>query len=115
MDKSITRMQLNDLTYKISDSIFKVHTIPGPGCLERVYQATLIYELKNKLQLVSQVGLPVDYNDVILELGFRIENQVEDQIIIEVKSIEALHDVHKRQLPTYFMLSGKKIWTFGEL
>ena len=57
----------------------------------------------------SQVGLPVDYNGVKLELGFRIDILVEDEVIIEIKSLESLHDVHKKQLLTYLRLSGKKL------
>lgn len=55
------------------------------------------------------MGVPVNYNDVKLELGFRLDILVEDQVIVEVKSVEALHDVHKKQLLTYLKLTGKKI------
>ena len=103
-------MDLKDLTYKIRGAIFKVHTALGPGLLESVYEAALAYELVQLgLRIVTQVGLPVNYNNVKLELGFRIDIIVEDWIIIEVKSVESLHDVHKKQLLTYLKLSGKKI------
>ena len=103
-------MDLNDLAYKIRGAIFKVHTTLGPGLLESVYEAALSYELiQLGLNIVTQVGLPVNYNSIKLELGFRIDIIVENCVIIEVKSVEALDDVHKKQLLTYLKLSGKKI------
>ncbi|HEX4876965.1 MAG TPA: GxxExxY protein [Chitinophagaceae bacterium] len=103
-------MDINDLTYKIRGAIFKVHTTLGPGLLESVYEAALLYEIMQLgLKAVSQVGLPVNYKDVLLELGFRLDLLVEDAVIIEIKSVETLHDVHKKQLLTYLKLSGKKI------
>ena len=103
-------MDINDLTYKIRGAIFKVHKSLGPGLLESVYEAALAYELMQLgLKIFSQVGLPVNYNGVLLELGFRIDILVEDLVIIEIKSVETLHDVHKKQLLTYLKLSGKKI------
>ena len=103
-------MDINDLTYKIRGAIFKVHQALGPGLLESVYEAALMYELMQiGLKVVSQMGLPVNYNGVLLELGFRIDILVEDLVIIEIKSVEILHDVHKKQLLTYLKLSGKKI------
>ena len=103
-------MDINDLTYKIRGAIFKVHKTLGPGLLESVYEAALVYELMQLgLKVISQVGLPVNYNGVLLELGFRIDIIVEDSVIIEVKSIETLHDVHMKQVLTYLRLSGKKL------
>ena len=103
-------VDINELTYKIRGAIFKVHKSLGPGLLESVYQAALVYELMQLgLKVFSQVGLPVNYNGVLLELGFRIDILVEDLVIIEIKSVEILHDVHKKQLLTYLKLSEKKI------
>jgi GxxExxY protein len=103
-------MNLNDLIYKIRGCIFRVHNTLGPGLLESVYEAVLSYELRKKgLQIETQLGIPVRYDDVKLDLGFRLDILVEDLVIIEVKSIEALHDVHKKQLLTYLKLSEKKI------
>jgi GxxExxY protein len=103
-------MDLNDLTYKIRGAIFKVHQTLGPGLLESVYEAALIYELMQMgLRVSSQVGIPVNYNGVLLELGFRMDILVEDSVVIEIKSVETLHDVHKKQLLTYLKLSEKKI------
>ena len=103
-------MDLNDLTYKIRGAVFKVHQTLGPGLLESVYEAALIYELMQMgLRVSSQVGIPVNYNGILLELGFRMDILVEDSVVIEIKSVETLHDVHKKQLLTYLKLSGKKI------
>lgn len=104
------RMELNDLTYKIRGAIFKVHSSLGPGLLESVYVAALAYELmQDDLSILTQIGVPVNYNEVKLELGFRLDILVDDKVIVEVKSVEALHDVHKKQLLTYLKLTGKKI------
>lgn len=103
-------MELNDLTYKIRGTIFTVHNTLGPGLLESVYEAAMIYELDLLgLSVQSQVGIPVNYNDVFLELGFRADIIVENTVILEIKSIEMLHDVHKKQLLTYSKLSNKKL------
>jgi GxxExxY protein len=103
-------MNLNDLTYKIRGCIFKVHSTLGPGLLESVYEAVLSYELrKNGLNIETQLGIPVIYDNIKLDLGFRLDILVENLVIVEVKSIEALHDVHKKQLLTYLKLSEKKI------
>ena len=103
-------MNINDLTYQIRGAIFKVHKVLGPGLLESVYEAALAYELiASGMNIKTQVGLPVVYEKVQLELGFRIDILVEDMVIIEIKSVELLHDVHKKQLLTYLKLSGKKI------
>jgi GxxExxY protein len=105
-----SQMELNDLTYKLRGAIYKVHSTLGPGLLESVYEAALMYEILELGLLVrSQVGLPVQYNNVRLELGFRLDILVEDRVIIEIKSIETLLDVHKKQLLTYLKLSGKKL------
>ena len=88
----------------------ELHKELGPDLLESVYEAALIYELNLLgLQVVSQVGIPVNYNGVFLELGFRADIIVENTIIIEIKSIEVLHDVHKKQLLTYLKLANKKL------
>lgn len=101
---------LNDLTYAIRGCIFKVHKVLGPGLLESVYEGALSYELeKAGLKAQRQVGLPVQYEDVFLDLGFRMDILVADAIVLELKSVEAVHDVHKKTLLTYLKLSGKKI------
>ena len=103
-------MEINELTFNIRSAIFTVFKELGPGLLESVYESALTYELKILgFHVLTQVPLPVVYKDMNLELGFRIDILVENQVIIEVKSVESLHDVHKKQLLTYLKLSGKKI------
>lgn len=103
-------MTINEISYIIRGAIFEVHKTLGPGLLESVYEAALAHELRLKnLTILTQIGLPVQYKDQLLELGFRIDILVENAIIIELKSIETLHDVHKKQLLTYLKLSDKKL------
>ena len=103
-------MNLNELTYKIRGAIFKVHNTLGPGLFESVYEAALAYELiKEGFSVQTQLGVPVMYEEMKLELGFRLDIIVENSVIVEVKSIEVLNNVHKKQLLTYLKLTGKKI------
>ncbi len=103
-------MELNDLTFKIRGAIFTVFNELGPGLLEHVYEATLAFELKRSgLNVKTQVALPVIYKEVKLEIGYRMDILVENQVIVEIKSVELLHDLHKKQLLTYLRLSGKKL------
>jgi GxxExxY protein len=103
-------MTINEISYIIRGAIFEVHKNLGPGLLESVYEAALAYELRSQnLIIATQVGLPVNYKGQKLELGYRIDILVENTIIIEIKSVEVLHDVHKKQLLTYLKLSDKKL------
>jgi len=103
-------MTENDISYKVRGAIFKVFKVLGPGLLESVYEAALMHELsKDGLKVKSQVALPVVYDDVKLELGFRIDLLVENKVIIEVKSVENLSEVHHKQVLTYLKLSGLKL------
>jgi GxxExxY protein len=103
-------LEINDLTYQIRGAIFKVQKALGPGLLESVYEAVLVYELQQiGLKVRTQVGIPVIYENVKLELGFRLDILVEETVIIEIKSVETLLDVHKKQLLTYLKLADKKL------
>lgn len=103
-------MEENDITYKIRGCIFAVYRNLGPGLFESVYEAALVYELKkNNLEVKSQVPLPVFYEGIQLEVGFRIDVLVEDKVIVEIKSVEELSKVHYKQLLTYLKLSDKKV------
>jgi GxxExxY protein len=103
-------MLYEDLTYAIRAAIFNVHKELGPGLLESVYEAALIHELRLQgLSPKNQVPIEVIYKDVNLNIGFRIDILVNDTVILEIKSVEYLHDVHKKQVLTYLKLSGKKI------
>ncbi|MBS4043946.1 MAG: GxxExxY protein [Chitinophagaceae bacterium] len=103
-------MELDDLTYKIRGAFFEVHKELGPGLLESVYEMALMREFELQgLKAKSQVVLPVSYKDAFLELGFRLDIIVEHKVIIEIKSVKAIEDVHKKQLLTYLKLSELKI------
>jgi GxxExxY protein len=103
-------MTENEIATVILDAAFKIHRTLGPGLLESVYQATLEFELqKRRLNVVRQVGLPVYYEDIKLELGFRVDLIVDDKVIIEIKSVEALAPVHRKQLLTYLRLMNLRL------
>ena len=103
-------MEINELSYLVRGAIFTVHKELGPGLLESVYEAALSYELKSLgLRVSTQLGLPVKYKQALLEIWFRLDILVENQLIIEIKSVEILKDVHKKQLLTYLKLSDKKL------
>lgn len=103
-------MEENDITYKIRGCIFAVYRNLGPGLLESVYEAALVYELKKyNFEVKSQVGLPVLYEGIKLEIGFRLDVLVEEKVVIEIKSVEELSKIHYKQLLTYLKLSEKKV------
>lgn len=103
-------MTENEIAKEIVDAAFKVHTILGPGLLESVYDAVLSYELEKRgLQVVRQQALPVIYETVKLDEGFRADLVVEGKVIVELKSVETLALVHKKQLLTYLRLSDLKL------
>ncbi len=99
-------MELDDLTYKIRGALFEVYNQLGPGLLESVYEMALMKEFELQgIKAKSQVALPVEYKGEYLELGFRLDIIVEQKVIIEIKSVKELEDVHKKQLLTYLKLS----------
>lgn len=103
-------MTENEIGTIILDCAFKVHKELGPGLLESTYQTCLVYELNEKgMSLEVEKALPVVYRDVKLEAGYRIDILVENKVIIELKSVEALNDIHLAQILTYLKLSDKKL------
>ena len=103
-------MTENQIARIVVDAAFKIHKTLGPGLLESVYEAVLDFELQKRgLAVARQVGLPVHYEGVKLELGFRIDLIVQHKLIIEVKSIEVLAPVHKKQLLTYLRLTDLRL------
>ncbi len=100
----------NALTSEIIAAAIEVHRHLGPGLLESAYEACLLYELhKRGLKAVSQVGLPVVYDEVKIDVGYRIDVLVEDSVILELKSVDKLAPLHEAQLLSYLKLSGKKV------
>jgi len=108
----------NQIATIIVDACFKVHTTLGPGLLESVYESVLFYELEKRgLSVNKQQVIPISYDGTQFEEGFRADLIVEDKVIIELKSIERVMPVHKKQLLTYLRLSDRKLGllvNFGE-
>lgn len=103
-------MTENELSKIIVDCCYKIHTTLGPGLLESVYEEVLCYELgKNNLAFYRQRGIPVIYDEVRMELGFRADIIVENKVIIEIKSVEHIAPVHPKQLLTYLRITGLKL------
>jgi GxxExxY protein len=103
-------MNLTDITYHVRGAIFAVYNELGPGLLESYYERALTCELETRgLSLQQQVPVKAAYKGLPMDLGFRIDVLVESQVIIEIKSVDLLHDVHKKQLLTYLKLTKKKI------
>lgn len=103
-------MENNLLTEQILKAAFKVHTELGPGLLESAYEECLYYELKQAGFIVDkQKALPLIYYEVKLDAGYRIDLLVENAVVVEVKAVEALNDVHTAQVLTYLKLSGCKV------
>lgn len=103
-------MTENELSFIIRGCIFKVHKKLGPGLLESVYQMALAEELRLEgLEIEEQVPIGVVYQDKEQAIGFKLDILVEKKVVIEIKSVEILLDVHHRQLITYLKLSGMKL------
>ncbi len=103
-------MHENPISKEIVDAAFKLHTKLGPGLLESVYEVVLAYELKNRnLRVERQVRVPVEYERVRFDEGYRLDLLVEDKVIVEIKSIEQIAAVHKKQLLTYLRLTNKRL------
>jgi GxxExxY protein len=100
----------NAIAKQIVEATFRIHTTLGPGLLESVYDAVLSYELAQRgLRVSRQQPIPVVYGDVRIDTGFKADLIVEDKVIVEIKSVEALAPVHKKQLLTYLRLADKRL------
>ncbi len=103
-------MTENELSKVIVNACYQIHTKLGPGLLESVYEEILTYELsKLRIPFTRQQGIPVIYDEVKLDLGFRTDLIVASKVIIEIKSVESIAPVHKKQLLTYLKLTGIKL------
>ena len=101
---------LNDLSYQVIGCVYRVHKELGPGLLESTYEVCLEHELsKAGLNTSRQVALPVVYDNIKLDAGYRIDLLVEDKIILELKAVDEVAPIHKAQLMTYLKLSGLKL------
>ena len=100
----------NEISQLIFGCAIKVHTALGPGLLESAYEECLYYELvKEGLKVEKQKALPLIYEEIKLEVGYRLDLLVEDKVIIEIKACEGLNDVHLAQVLTYLKLSNVKL------
>ncbi len=103
-------MHENEISYLIRNAIFKVYNTLGPGLLESAYEAALAYELtKRNLSVKVQVSLPMLYEEIKVEVGYRMDIVVEEKVVLEIKSVEELAQVHHKQILTYLKLSGMKL------
>lgn len=103
-------MTENEISNVIFNAALKVHIALGPGLLESAYEECLFYELeKQGLNVERQKALPLVYEEVKMEIGYRVDIMVENKVIIELKAVEALNDVHLAQILTYLKLSGCKL------
>ena len=105
-----TREELNGITGVVVDSAIKVHRRLGPGLLESAYQACLVYELgSRRLSVRSQVEVPIEYDGVLIEAGYRMDLLIEDEVIVELKAVAKLLPVHEAQLMSYLRLSNRRV------
>jgi GxxExxY protein len=103
-------MDDNSLTHRIIGLAMRVHTRLGPGLLESTYEACLCHELnRNELPFTRQVDLPLDYDGIHLDCGYRADVIVDDRVLLELKSVEHILPVHEAQLLTYLRMSGCRI------
>ena len=103
-------MSENEISSKIIGAAIEVHKQLGPGLLESTYETCLAYELKQMgLDVKQQQALPVVYKEVKLDAGYRIDLLVENKVIVEIKSVDALADIHTAQLLTYLKLKDLKL------
>jgi GxxExxY protein len=103
-------MSENEVSYIIRGCIFKVYNSLGPGLLESAYEAALGHEIiKAGLNVRKQVGLPMIYDGVEVDIGYRLDLLVENLVVVEIKSVEYLLDVQHKQLLTYLRLSSRKL------
>ena len=103
-------MTENEAAKHIVDVAFKIHTTYGPGLLESVYEHIMTYELEKRGMLVNfQQPIPVVHENVRMGVGFRADLVVENKVLVEIKSVEAIAPVHKKQLLTYLRLTDKRL------
>lgn len=103
-------MEINQITHEILDSAYKVHTALGPGLLESAYRTCLAYELRKKgLRVDEEKPVPIVYEEVKLECGYRMDLLVEDAVVVELKTVDTFTDVHFAQILTYLRFGEKKV------
>ena len=103
-------MTENEIAKEVVDAAYKIHIQLGPGLLETVYEVALAHELnKRRLEAVRQQPIPIQYDSIKFDEGFRADIIVESKVILELKSVETVARVHKKQLLTYLRLADKRL------
>lgn len=103
-------MTINDITYEIRGAIYDVYKELGPGLLESVYEEALCYELEQRgLKVQRQLWVPISYKGKVLKTELRLDVLVEEQVVVELKSVEEMKKVFAKQLLTYLRLMNKKV------
>lgn len=103
-------MSLWQVSGAVVDAAMRVHSVLGPGLLESAYAACLAHELRQRgLKVLCEVPLPVVYDGIKLDVGYRLDMLVEDAVIVELKAVESLAPIHQAQLLSYLKLSGKHV------
>ena len=103
-------MTENEIAKIIVDVAFKIHTQYGPGLLESAYQALMVYELRKRGLLVeAEKPIPLHHEGIVIDVAYRADLIVEDKVIVELKSVEEVAKVHKKQLKTYLKLADKRL------
>jgi GxxExxY protein len=103
-------MTENEIATTVVDCAFKVHTVLGPGLLEHIYEVALQHELKKRgLDAVRQVPVPIVFDGIRFDEGFRMDLLVESKVIVEIKSTEDVHPKHKMTVLSYLRLSDKRL------
>jgi GxxExxY protein len=103
-------MHLNEISGAVIDASYKIHTQLGPGLLESVYERVLAYELRKRgFTVETQLPVPIIYDEVYFDEGYRLDLLINESLIVEVKSIEEVVPLHKKQLLTYLRLRDKRL------
>lgn len=108
--KELNVEEINEITQAITSSAIEVHRTLGPGLLKSAYRECLAYELKQKgFDIKQEVPLPLKYKEVEIDCGYKLDILVNNAVIIEIKSVDNLNEMHEAQLLSYLKISGKKL------
>jgi GxxExxY protein len=103
-------VHINDCSGVVVNAAMRVHSVLGPGLLENAYERCLTHELRKRgLQVISQLAVPVIYDGICIDLGYRIDLLVNGAVVVEVKAVGKLAPIHHAQLPSYLKLSGYRL------
>ena len=104
------KLEYEDVSGRVIGAAMKVHSVLGPGLLESAYEACLVHELKKAgLKPETQIALPLSYDGLQIDIGYRLDLLVNDVLIVELKAIDKLTPLHQAQLMSYLKLSGKRV------